>query len=104
MTATPRSTASIAVDGASVKLAVELGSTTWTLGFTTAPAQRPRVRTIAAGDLVALEKEMLTVTARFGLPLDAAVQSWYEAGRDGVWLHRWNKDRSFVISGVRPGR
>jgi transposase len=89
MTATPRSTASIAVDGASVKLAFELGSTTWTLGFTTAPAQRPRVRTIAAGDLVALEKEMLTARARFGLPLDAAVQSCDEAGRDGVWLHRW---------------
>jgi hypothetical protein len=27
--------------------------------FTTAPAQRARVRTIAAGDLVALEKETL---------------------------------------------
>jgi len=42
-----------------LKLACELGSTKWTLAFTTAPAQRPRVRTIAAGDLVALEKELL---------------------------------------------
>jgi hypothetical protein len=48
MTATPRSTEPIAVDGAGLKLAFELGSTKWTLGFTTAPAQRPRVRTIAA--------------------------------------------------------
>jgi len=33
------------------------------------------VRTIAAGDLVALEKERLIAKARFGLPLDGAVQS-----------------------------
>ncbi len=39
MTATPSSTASIAV-GTTLKLAFELGSTKWTLGFTTAPAQR----------------------------------------------------------------
>ena len=74
MTATLRSTESIAV-GAPLKLACELGSTTWTLGFTTAPAQRPRVRTIPAGDLVALEKELLIAKARFGLPVDGAVQS-----------------------------
>jgi mono/diheme cytochrome c family protein len=47
------------------------------------------VRTIAAGDLVALEKEMPIAKARFGVPLDATVQSCYEAGRDGFWLHRW---------------
>ncbi len=47
------------------------------------------MRTIAAGDLVALEKELLIAKARCGLPLDGAVQSCYEAGRDGVWLHRW---------------
>ena len=40
MTATLRSTESIAV-GAPLKLACELGSTTWTLGFTTAPARAP---------------------------------------------------------------
>jgi transposase len=89
MTTTPRSTESTAGSGTTLKLAFELGSTKWTLGFTTAPAQRARVRTIAAGDLVALEKEILIAKARFGLPLDAAVQSCYEAGRDGFWLHRW---------------
>jgi hypothetical protein len=54
-----------------LKLAFELGSTKWTLGFTTAPAQRARVRTITAGDLVSLEKEMRIAKTRFGLPLDA---------------------------------
>jgi hypothetical protein len=79
MTATPRSTESVAV-GTTLKPAFELGSTKWTLGFTPASAQRARVPTIAAGDLVALEKEMLNAKARFGLPLDAAVQSCYDAG------------------------
>jgi hypothetical protein len=69
------------VGGATLKLAFELGSTKWTLGFTTAPARRARVRTIAAGDLVALEKEMLIAKARFGLPLDAAVQKWRHPDR-----------------------
>jgi transposase len=38
---------------------------------------------------VALENETLIAKARFGLPLDAAVQSYYEAARDGFWLQRW---------------
>jgi transposase len=75
--------------GTTLKLAFELGSTKWTLGFTTAPAQRAHVRTITAGDLIALEKEIVIAKTRFGLPVDAAVQSCYEAGRDGFWLHRW---------------
>jgi transposase len=70
-------------------LAFDLGSTKWTLGFTTAPAQRPRIRTMPAGDLGTLVKEMQLAKARFGLPLGAAVRSCYEAGRDGFWLHRW---------------
>jgi transposase len=74
-------------------LAFELGSTKWTLGCTTAPAQRARVRTITAGDLGALEKEILIAKTRFGLPLDAAVRSGDEAGRDGFWLHRWLSGR-----------
>ena len=55
MTETTRST-ECRVSGATLMLAFELGSTTWVLGFTTAPAQRPRVRTMAAGDLPGLEK------------------------------------------------
>jgi len=88
MTATTRMTESI-VNGAMLYLAFELGSTKWTLGFTTAPAQRPRVRMIAAGDLRALAQELLNAKARFGLPLETPVRSCYEAGRDGFWLHRW---------------
>jgi len=88
MTATTRST-ECSAPGATLMLAFELGSTKWTLGFTTAPAQRPRVRTMRAGDLATLVKEIQVAKARFGLPLDAPVRSCYEAGRDGFWLHRW---------------
>lgn len=45
------------------------------LGITTAPAQRPRVRTIAAGDLRALAQEVLSAKARFGLALEAPLRS-----------------------------
>lgn len=88
MTATTRS-AECSAPSAPLMLAFELGSTKWTLGFTTAPAQRPRVRTMPAGDLPGLVKEIQLAKVRFGLPLDAPVRSCYEAGRDGFWLHRW---------------
>ena len=52
-------------------------------------AVRPRVRQIAAGDLAALEREILAAKVRSGLALTAPVVSCYEAGRDGFWLHRW---------------
>jgi transposase len=88
MTATTRS-AECNAPGTTLLLAFDLGSTKWTLGFTTAPAQRPRIRTMPAGDLGTLVKEIQLAKARFGLPLGAAVRSCYEAGRDGFWLHRW---------------
>lgn len=71
-------------------LAFELGSTKWVLAFTSRRApSRPRVRQIAAGDLAALEREILAAKVRCGVELTAPVQSCYEAGRDAFWLHRW---------------
>jgi transposase len=86
MTTTTRNHECSAVE---LYLAFELGSTKWTLGFATSPAQRPRVRTIGAGDLAALRRELDTAKVRLGLPLATPVRSCYEAGRDGFWLHRW---------------
>ena len=88
MTTTTRTTECSAGE-VTLYLAFELGSTKWTLGFTSAPAQRPRVRTIAAGDLCALATEVAAAKVRFGLPLETPVRSCYEAGRDGFWVHRW---------------
>ena len=88
MTATTRSAECNATD-MPLMLAFDLGSTKWTLGFTAAPAQRPRIRTMPAGDLDTLVKEIQLAKVRLGLALDAPVRSCYEAGRDGFWLHRW---------------
>ena len=70
-------------------LAFELGKNTWKLGFTIGVAQQPRERTIPAGELETLQKEIARAKQRFGLPEDARVVSCYEAGRDGFWLHRY---------------
>jgi transposase len=99
MTETTRST-ECSVFGVTLMLTFELGSTKWTLGFTTAPAQRARLRTIAAGDLTALEHEIQLAKVRFGLPREAPVRSCYEAGRDGFWLHRWLITRDVPVENV----
>src|SRR5918911_5000182 len=69
-------------------LAFELGQNKWKLGFTIGMAQQPRERTIPAGALDTLPQEIARAKQRFGLPEDARVVSWYEASRDGFWLHR----------------
>jgi transposase len=70
-------------------IAFELSSKQWKLGFTIGFGQKPRLRTITAGDLEVLQKEIRAAKERFGLPEDAPVLSCYEAGRDGFWIHRY---------------
>jgi transposase len=72
----------------SLFLALELGSTCWKLAFAVTRGHRPRVRTIAAGDLAALWHEITIAKQRLGASDPAPVRSCYEAGRDGFWLHR----------------
>lgn len=81
-------------------VAFELGRRHWKLGFTTGMAQRPRERTIPAGDLPRLEAEFEQAQRRFRLPDDVEVLTCYEAGRDGFWLHRFLEatgHRSYVV-------
>ncbi len=66
-------------------LAFELSNKKWRLGFTIGLGRRPRERTIADGDLMALEKEIRLAKKRFGLPENARVMSCYEAVRGGPW-------------------
>ena len=96
MTQSTRSPECTASGVRTLYVAFELGSTQWTLGFTTAPAEKPRMRTIAAGDLAQVDREFLGAKLRFGLALDAPVQTCYEAGRDGFWLHRWLTDHGIT--------
>jgi len=74
--------------GKTLLMSFELGWNTWKLAFTVGFAQRPRVKTIAAGDLERLQEEIARAKRRFGLAEDCRVLSCYEAGRDGFWLHR----------------
>jgi transposase len=74
-------------------LAFELGWSEWKLAFATAPADPPRLRTIAARHTQAVLQEIAKAKQRFGLPDDAPVCCCYEAGRDGFWLHRWLTDQ-----------
>jgi len=70
-------------------LAFELGSKEWKLGFSIGYCQKPRERTVLAGDLVGVKREIERAKRRFGLFGEARVLSCYEAGRDGFWLHRY---------------
>jgi len=70
-------------------LAFELSSKKWKLGFSIGFGQKPRIRTIEAGDLTSLKKEIKAATRRFRLSDECQVVSCYEAGRDGFWLHRF---------------
>jgi transposase len=76
-------------NGTVLFLAFELGATKWEVGFSTGMGQKPRRKTIEAGDRIALSEEIASAKKRFHLPKDVAVKSCYEAGRDGFWLHRY---------------
>lgn len=87
------------VSGAVLMLAFELGAQKWLLGFSTSVAQPVRRREIAARDMTKVRGEIAAAKVAFGLPVDAPVQSCYEAGREGFWLHRWLV-RAGVVSRV----
>jgi len=70
-------------------LSFELGRAEWKLAFTVGRGEKPRLRTLAAGDLRGVEQEIERARQRWGVPEGARVVSCYEAGRDGFWLHRF---------------
>lgn len=69
-------------------LAFELSNKTWKLGFTVGLGQKPRERVVEARDLPKVFEEIAAAKRRFKLPETVGVESCYEAGRDGFWLHR----------------
>lgn len=70
-------------------IAFELGNSEWKLAMTTRVDQPPLVPTVPARAVTALQNEIRRARTHFGLSGDAPVQSCYEAGRDGFWLHRY---------------
>jgi transposase len=69
-------------------VAFELGKKEWKLAMTSGFGVEPWLRTVAAGDLRAVEGTLRQGRRRFGLAAQAPVVSCYEAGRDGFWIHR----------------
>jgi len=69
--------------------AIELSGGKWKMAFTTGPAQKPRLRTINAGDLDRCRSEFERAKERFGLPAQCPVHCCFEAGRDAFWPHRF---------------
>jgi len=72
-------------------MALELSNSKWKLAFSA--GDRIRKKSIDAGDLAALDREIGKAKQRFGLGEDCRVVSVYEAGRDGFWIHRALEER-----------
>jgi transposase len=77
-------------------VAFELGKKTWKLAMTCGLGVEPWLRTVPGGDLAAVTRALTAGRRRFGLPTAAPVESCYEAGRDGFWIHR-----ALTAAGVR---
>lgn len=89
MSATTRKTPIRRAEGSTLYMAMELSNRSWKLAFSSAPSQKPWLRSVPARDQASLEREVEQARARFDLPADCRVLSCYEAGRDGFWIHRW---------------
>jgi transposase len=78
----------VSVNEPTLYVAFELGKKEWKLAMTSGFGVDPWLRTVASGDLRAVEGALRQGRMRFGLPAQAPVVSCYEAGRDGFWIHR----------------
>jgi len=83
-------------------MALELSNKTWKVGTTISPAQKARIKNVAAGDVEGLRKEIARAKKRFGVPEEGQVVSCYEAGRDGFWIHRWLESEGVINAVVDP--
>ena len=70
-------------------MAMELSQKEWKLGFSVGPGQSPRLRSVPGCARAVLMEEIRLARERFGVGEDVEVESCYEAGRDGFWLHRY---------------
>lgn len=96
MPATTRNTHATLPEPPALYLALELSNRSWKLAFSTGLGHKPRIRSIPARDLEALDREIASARRRFHLDEGVPLVSCYEAGRDGFWIHR------FLTS--QPGR
>jgi transposase len=84
----PTTRPEMSVSEPTLYVAFELGKKEWKLAMTSGFGVEPWLRTVAGGDLGAVESAVRQGRRRFGLPAQALGVSCYEAGRDGFWIHR----------------
>lgn len=77
-------------------VAFELGKKEWKLAMTSGFGVEPWLQTVGSRDWAAVARVLQRGRARFRLPGTAGVQSCYEAGRDGFWIHRALTARGIV--------
>lgn len=83
-------------------VAIDMSLKTWKVA--SAPdGGTPRVNTVAGRDVRGLLEELDRARSRFDLPPTCRVVSCYEAGRDGLWLHRALAERGVESMIVDPG-
>jgi len=68
-------------------MAMELSQRTWKLGFSVGNRKCREVN-VPAGNAAELSEAIRKARAKLALASDAPVRSCYEAGRDGLWIHR----------------
>jgi transposase len=78
----------ISVNDSTLYVAFEVGLKTWKLAMTTRTAMKPWIKTVPGGAIAKVAEVVTQARARFGLPATARVETCYEAGRDGFWIHR----------------
>ncbi|WPL16833.1 Transposase IS116/IS110/IS902 family protein [Thiorhodovibrio winogradskyi] len=79
-------TAAVQTPKTTLYLALELSNKTWKLCFSN--GEKIRIKTIEARDLPALREQIEIAQGKLGLSADCVIESVYEAGRDGFWIHR----------------
>lgn len=83
-------------------VAIDVGGAKWKVGSTIGLGQKPRIKSISAGDREGFLTEIWRAKARFGLAPTARVICCYEAGRDGFWIHRWLESEGIESPVVDP--
>lgn len=78
----------VSVNESILYVAFELGKKHWKLALTSGFQVKPWLRSVAGGDLAAVDRVIQAARQRFALASSARVVSCYEAGRDGFWIHR----------------
>lgn len=69
-------------------VAFELGKKDWKLAMTSGFGVEPWLQTVPSRDWAAVARALERGRRRFGLAGAVRVESCYEAGRDGFWIHR----------------